>query len=109
MPVLRPLLRPGVFLTLVLTLTLAACIEQGTGSPGSAQNGAGDAKTLILRWTELNGLCRGGSGDNPATLQACEDRDVLGSQLEAQGFCYGENDEFGFQADWAVCSREFQG
>lgn len=91
---------------LTLILALAACVEQGTGQPGS---GAGDAKAMILRWTELNTLCRSGSGDNPATLQACEDRDALGRQLEAQGFCYGENDEFGFQADWAVCSREFQG
>lgn len=90
-----------------LIVALAACVEQGTATPGSAQSG-GDAKAMILRWTELNGRCRGGSGDNPATLQACEDRDALGGQLEAQGFCYGENDEFGFQADWAVCSREFQ-
>lgn len=108
MQMIHPYFRPAVPLALALTMALAACVEQGTGRPGSAQSG-GDAKAMILRWTELNTLCRGGSGDNPATLQACEDRDALGGQLEAQGFCYGENDEFGFQADWAVCSREFQG
>ena len=60
---------------------------------------------MIVNWNDLNGKCRGGSGDDPKTFQACEARDALSPKIEAQGFCYGENAEFGYQQRWEVCNR----
>lgn len=34
---------------LALTLAMSACVEDGTGSSGSVQNGAADAKAMSLR------------------------------------------------------------
>ena len=43
--------------------------------------------TLISRWTDENDRCRGGSGDEPETLQACDRRDLLDEQLTNESWC----------------------
>jgi hypothetical protein len=55
---------------------------------------------LIAKWNELNSKCRGGSGDNPKTLEACDARDELSSILEAMGYSYGCDGEAGYQSFW---------
>lgn len=52
---------------------------------------------------QLNDKCRGGSGDDPATMQACNMRDKAGEQLKKQGWCWGPDDAIGADKHWIRC------
>jgi hypothetical protein len=43
---------------------------------------------LLQRWKVLNERCRGGSGREPATKQACDERKMVDAALFARGYCY---------------------
>ncbi|TZG35007.1 hypothetical protein AGR1_16360 [Agrobacterium sp. B1(2019)] len=58
---------------------------------------------LIAQWEELNSSCRGGSGDLPETHLACERRESVGDKLQAVGWCYGREGEYGYQMQWHAC------
>lgn len=62
---------------------------------------------LLETYREFNGRCRGGSGDNPATWQACNERDRLGKELEARDWCYGPKSVPGYQQKWHRCLSEY--
>lgn len=59
--------------------------------------------TLLRDWTRLNGLCRGGSGNDPRTQTACERRDALDHRLAAAGWCYGRPGDIGARRTWQPC------
>ena len=46
------------------------------------------APELLQRWMVLNENCRGGSGDDPATTQACDERNLVDGALFADGYCF---------------------
>jgi hypothetical protein len=48
---------------------------------------------IIAQYEQLNETCRGGSGDEPATMKACDDREALYPKVSAQGYCYGTLDD----------------
>lgn len=48
-----------------------------------------DIQKLIEKVEILNDKCRGGSGDDPKTMKACEDRDNLILKIESKGYCWG--------------------
>lgn len=54
---------------------------------------AAQAKAPIERWKALNSQCRGGSGDDPATQRACDQRDALTRKLGEAGWCFGRKDD----------------
>jgi hypothetical protein len=54
---------------------------------------ATQAKASIAQWKALNSQCRGGSGDDPATQRACDQRDALTRQLAETGWCFGRKDD----------------
>ncbi|MBF0138034.1 MAG: hypothetical protein H7833_05695 [Magnetococcus sp. DMHC-1] len=60
---------------------------------------------LLVRWDELNGRCRGGSGDDQKTWDACDEREKMGDQLKSHGWCYGEPGQFGYQMAWHRCKQ----
>ncbi|WP_288586101.1 hypothetical protein [uncultured Methylobacterium sp.] len=72
------------------------------GLAGSAR--AEDVPRLLRDWSTLNGTCRGGRGDDPATPAACERRDALGRRLAAAGWCYGRPGEAGYRRAWRPCT-----
>ena len=73
----------------------------------SVPTGAQDADALIQRWNDLNSDCRGGSGDDPKTLEACDERDqTVGRALEDLGWCYGKEDQAGYQMQWHKCEAD---
>jgi len=37
---------------------------------------------LVKKYDALDVKCRGGHGDNPATMRACDKRDAIGRKLE---------------------------
>lgn len=65
-----------------------------------------DSKTQdqIKYIEQLNDKCRGGSGDDPATMQACDMREKAGEQLKKQGWCWGPDDAIGADKHWIRCN-----
>jgi hypothetical protein len=62
-------------------------------------------KKLIRQWEVANENCRGGSGDDPKTLKACDVREKLARQLEAAKWCYGKEGQSGYQYTWHRCQK----
>lgn len=58
---------------------------------------------LMKQWESLNDQCRGGSGDNPATMQACDQRDKVLGKIEAKGWCWGHEGQTGADETWESC------
>lgn len=61
---------------------------------------------LLYAWHQLNGDCRGGSGDDPATMRACDARNLADAALAAADWCYGRQGEYGAQMEWHRCARD---
>lgn len=91
-------------LSIILSLATAAIGVCATVTELSAQS-RNDPKTMQRLWFEANGQCRGGSGDNPKTHLACEEREAYGKRLGQLGWCYGKVGEFGYQNKWHRCGR----
>lgn len=64
---------------------------------------SGTPSHILRHWHDENGVCRGGSGDAPETLDACERRNVIGQSLTALGWCHGRQGEAGYQHEWHRC------
>lgn len=62
-----------------------------------------DPAGLLERWANQNGQCRGGSGDKPETMEACEAREHTSEVLHAVGWCFGREGEYGYQMEWHRC------
>ncbi|MCY1218768.1 hypothetical protein D9M68_648000 [compost metagenome] len=62
-------------------------------------------KAQIDQVERLNSRCRGGSGDDPATMKACAQRDAAYSRLEKSGWCYDKDRDAGYQQTWQRCAR----
>jgi hypothetical protein len=60
---------------------------------------------IIAQWQDDDNSCRGGHGDSPETMKACDRREVITAKLEALGLCYGREGEQGYQMDWHICGR----
>ena len=63
-----------------------------------------EVAALIAREVQLNGKCRGGSGDDPATMKACAERDTLVKQIRAHGWCWGRDDQIEADKQWEKCA-----
>jgi hypothetical protein len=53
----------------------------------------------------LNDKCRGGSGDDPQTWQACRERDALVKKLETEGWCWGHSGQIEADRQWELCQK----
>jgi hypothetical protein len=60
----------------------------------SALSGSGSKlqRALVTAWQALNEGCRGGAGDDPATIKACDRRTTISEELRAQGCRYHTGD-----------------
>lgn len=67
-----------------------------------------DAKTQdqIKYIEQLNDKCRGGSGDDPATWQACDMREKAAEGLKSKGWCWGPDNAIGADKHWIRCPSE---
>lgn len=60
---------------------------------------------IVAKYIALNDRCRGGSGDDDATMRACEERDTLLPEVERQGYCWGNaSDQSEADRHWQRCS-----
>lgn len=69
-----------------------------SGGPSEA-----NADTLLEEWMDWNERCRGGSGDEPATLEACDRRAEISAELEGMNLCYGKENQAGAEYEWHTC------
>lgn len=60
---------------------------------------------LMKQQEQLNEQCRGGSGDNPATMKACDQRDKVLTKIEAEGWCWGHDEQTGADKTWEPCPQ----
>lgn len=65
--------------------------------------GNSNAQVLVGMQMSANGRCRGGSGDDPATWDACAERLAFQRRLSALNWCYGRRGESGYQMQWHRC------
>lgn len=64
-----------------------------------------ERRSLIERYSQVNGNCRGGSGNLATTWHNCAKRDVLSPEMREAGLCYGkETDRSLAEAFWHICS-----
>jgi hypothetical protein len=60
---------------------------------------------LIKKADSLNDKCRDGSGDNPATMKACDDREAIVDLIKKKGWCYGRSDQIQAEKTWVKCEE----
>nr|CBZ40054.1 hypothetical protein PSPSV_C0019 [Pseudomonas savastanoi pv. savastanoi] len=61
------------------------------------------SRSLLKQESILNDACRGGSGDDPNTMRACDERDKIVNQLHQSGWCYGKPNDPSYLRTWAPC------
>jgi hypothetical protein len=86
-------------------LALAFLGIAAAAAPAAAREDV-TTSSLVKRWYEANGFCRGGSGDNPETLAWCEARDGLEAVLRARGMCFGKAGQASYQMKWHKCGKD---
>jgi hypothetical protein len=72
-----------------------------TTTAASAYN---EVKLLLDVEFLLNGMCRGGTGDDPQREDICDQRDALAKRLGQLGWCYGKRGQSGNQMKWHRCT-----
>lgn len=70
---------------------------------GQIQMDKATVKQATEVWYFLNELCRGGSGDNPETHRACDNREKLDKVIRKAGWCYGRDGQPGYLQEWERC------
>jgi hypothetical protein len=87
-----------------LELSLAAMllITAVNGATAASRN---DPATMINLWYEANEQCRGGSGDDQTTMDACDERGAYAKRLDQLGWCYGKHNQSGYQMKWHRCTK----
>ncbi|VTV17521.1 hypothetical protein WDL1P1_00454 (plasmid) [Variovorax sp. WDL1] len=68
-----------------LLLTLACALAAFHVASASAADEASELKALVER---QNSQCRGGSGGDPKTMAACDDRTATMAKLKRLGWCW---------------------
>lgn len=93
----------------IFVLFIAVVFILGGGSDKTAEQdknattAQGNVDSLIASVEKLNAQCRGGSGDSPSTMVACEARDKTIGELGQLGWCYGPNNEIQANKRWLQC------
>ena len=85
--------------------TACALILCATAAASAQAQSRNDPRTMQRLWYQANEQCRGGSGDDKATLDACDEREAYSKRLGQIGWCYGEPDQAGYQMKWHRCGR----
>jgi hypothetical protein len=70
-------------------LLLAAALAATTTPAVAAENyRTWTGPELLQRWSYLNEECRGGAGDDAATMRFCDERNLVDTALFAHGYCF---------------------
>ncbi len=63
---------------------------------------------LIDAARDLNRRCRGSEGADPSST-VCTERNAAFDAVNAVGWCYGKDDQFGYQYEWHACGPDSVG
>ena len=85
--------------TVLSALALAVC----SLAPAAVAQSVPAAQRMIQLERDANTRCRGGSGDQQVTWEACGERTAYGRVLGMMGWCYGRQGEAGYQMQWHRC------
>lgn len=91
----------SVAATCAILALAAGCSEKANQASNSTSIDA-----LLNEANRLDGLCRSGSGDDPKTLKACDQRDVLGAEIQSRGWCWGPKNAIGADKHWMLCKDD---
>lgn len=58
---------------------------------------------IVRAWHVANTQCRGGSISLPVTQELCDAREKVGELLRDRNWCYGKEEEAGYQMSWHEC------
>lgn len=72
------------------TASVPAPPQAPPGKPSSTKAAPSTPKQLIQDWLEANEDCRGGYGNDPNTMKACDRRADVRDKLLAAGYCEGD-------------------
>ena len=75
-------------------------------TPISSNSPPEDVAQLMAQEEVLNDKCRGGSGDDKATLKACDERDVILKKIKAKNWCWGHDGQVGADRVWERCQSK---
>lgn len=82
---------------------LVDCRGQSAAAKEVAPRPRGQVEGMLNEADRLSGECRGGMPANPRTSEACKERDLLMTQIEHAGWCWGHAGEAGYQRKWVEC------
>lgn len=77
-------------------------IDSESGSVLATDRGAKAPDRIIGQWQTENGDCRG-STDSATVERSCARREEIGALLDRFGWCYGHQNEYGYQMQWHLC------
>ena len=95
----------GVDMRLMQLAAITVIVTLGSAAAYAGNPVPPNVKALVKAEAELNNLCRGGPGDDPKTLQACDDRNAVETRLYAVGWCYGMRGQAGYQMKGHKCTK----
>ncbi|UIJ85284.1 hypothetical protein LZK77_16335 [Rhizobium leguminosarum] len=79
-------------------------IKAETSKVITADKGPKTPFRLIRQWEAENSECRGSTEPESAkTVRACDRRSELDAKLDHVGWCYGHQNEYGYQMRWHAC------
>jgi hypothetical protein len=83
---------------------VAAVVLVGFAAVGTAQGASrNDPKTMIDLWAQADEQCRGGSGNDQATLDACTEREAYAKRLGHLGWCLKSVRQGSTETAWKRC------
>jgi hypothetical protein len=72
---------------------------------GTRESPPEDVALLIAKEERLNEKCRGGSGDDPATARACDEREAVLAEIKAKNWCWENDGQVGADRVWGRCKK----
>ena len=85
-------------------LLISGCFFTSVFAGGQLSAQDISAETLIDDYAFYNDICRGGSGGDDSTWEACGARNYILYTLNRLGVCYGKGDQASYQHRWHSCS-----
>lgn len=92
--------------TIILIAFFSAACTQNTSEENSSKAGQQSVEALLNEIDTVNGQCRGGSGDDPKTMDACNKREAKMQEAEQRGWCWGPQTAANTDKHWMRCSDD---
>ena len=89
--------------TIVLIAVFCAACTENASEEKSAKTEQQAVEALLKEIDTVNGQCKGGSGDDPKTMDACNKREEKMQEAERRGWCWGPQAAASSEKHWIRC------